>query len=182
MSYLYYLAYGSNLHPHRLQRRLRSARLLGIIPLPGYRLTFHKRGQDTSGKGDLLHTGQRQDRAYAAIYRVDARQKALLDRIEGAGYRVHWLKLMLGRRRLRCFAYLAEPEAIDPALRPFPWYRELIAQGAHYHGLPAGFVGAIHAQDTQTDASTHRQGKNLHVLRRIHALNKRRRRNRNGTR
>ena len=45
------LAYGSNLHPFRLaQRRIRSARPIGVVPMQGKRLAFHKKSGDGSGK------------------------------------------------------------------------------------------------------------------------------------
>ena len=44
------LAYGSNLHPFRLTHRVPSAKLLGVVSVPGKRLAFHKRSDDGSGK------------------------------------------------------------------------------------------------------------------------------------
>lgn len=50
MTTVHYLAYGSNLHPLRLTARVSSARPLGTVPMPGYKIAFHKRSIDHSGK------------------------------------------------------------------------------------------------------------------------------------
>ena len=174
MSRLHYLAYGSNLHPLRLNKRLRSARPVGKVSLPGYRLTFHKRGHDASGKGNLIHTAQPGDVAYAVVYSIDARQKPLLDRIEGSGYEIHWWSVPVGRRRLRCFVYLASEDAIEDDIRPYDWYRDLIWGGAVYHGFPRAYVAEIADQTAVPDAARPRHQRNRHVLRAMHAANKRR--------
>lgn len=44
------LAYGSNLHPLRLRKRVSTANLIGIVEMQGYQLAFHKRSTDESGK------------------------------------------------------------------------------------------------------------------------------------
>lgn len=84
----FYLAYGSNLHPLRLVRRVPSARLVGTVPLPGYRLAFHKRGMDGSAKCDLELADESGSLAYGAVYSVAAQDIHGLDRLEdlGAGY------------------------------------------------------------------------------------------------
>jgi hypothetical protein len=174
MSRLHYLAYGSNLHPLRLGKRLRSARPVGTVSLPGYVLEFNKLGGDASGKGNLRHTGNREDIAFAVLYSIDARQKALLDRIEGAGYSVHWWRVQIGRRRYHCFVYLADETAIDEALKPYDWYRDLIWGGAVFHGFPAAYVREIGEQAAIHDTSLPRHQRNLHVLRAMHHRNKRR--------
>ena len=46
---LLYAAYGSNLHPGRLQKRVDSARLEGTAFVADLSLTFDKRGVDGSG-------------------------------------------------------------------------------------------------------------------------------------
>ena len=174
MSRLHYLAYGSNLHPLRLGKRLRSARPVAKVSLPGHRLEFNKLGGDASGKGNLRRTGNPDDVAFAVVYSIDARQKPLLDRIEGPGYSVHWWTVAVGKRRRRCFVYLADEDAVDPDLRPYDWYRDLIWGGAVFHGFPAAYVREIGEQTATPDPSLPRHQRNLHVLRAIHHRNKRR--------
>ena len=57
LSIIHYLAYGSNLHPLRLTLRVPSARVIGVVEMPGYMLEFHKRSIDGSGKC-LIYTEQ----------------------------------------------------------------------------------------------------------------------------
>jgi len=47
---LNYLAYGCNLHPVRLQKRVPSAVFTGMVELHGRILSFSKRSVDGSGK------------------------------------------------------------------------------------------------------------------------------------
>lgn len=175
MSRLYYLAYGSNLHPLRIGKRLRSARPVGTVELPGYVLEFNKIGGDDSGKGNLRHTGRPIDLAFAVIYSLDARQKPLLDRIEGPGYRVHWWRVQFGKQRLRCFVYLADERAIDETIKPYDWYRDLIWSGADFHRFPTAYIRDIGRQPSISDPAFQRDQRNRHVLRAMHHVNKRRR-------
>jgi gamma-glutamylcyclotransferase len=57
MAPLYYLAYGSNLHPLRLMQRVSSAKVEDVIELPGRQGNFHKRSPDGSGKCNLTDEG-----------------------------------------------------------------------------------------------------------------------------
>ena len=75
---LYYLAYGSNLHPVRLSERVPSAELLGVVELREYRLVFQKRGWDGSSKCTLVRTGETSVGAYGAMYAIDAIHKSRL--------------------------------------------------------------------------------------------------------
>ena len=86
MSKLYYLAYGSNLHPVRLQNRVPSANFMGLVAMPGYRLCFHKRHHDdNSGKCNMYWTSEDNDVVYGAIYEMHSSEKSLLDQCEGTG-------------------------------------------------------------------------------------------------
>jgi hypothetical protein len=53
---IHYFAYGSNLHPLRLQERVPSAALLGWTHLHGWELRFDKRGRTDGQKvGSQAH-------------------------------------------------------------------------------------------------------------------------------
>ena len=152
---LYYLAYGSNLHPPRLRERVPSAEPLGVVTLSGWTLRFHKRSEDGSGKCNLVHTGQKGERAYGVVYRILAREKVRLDRAEGLGlgYREHSLELPeFGR----AFLYLATDSHIDETLRPYDWYKAFVLAGAEHHGLPADYRRAIEAVPHQPDPDPQR--------------------------
>jgi hypothetical protein len=58
---LYYFSYGSNLHPVRLTERIFSATLIGTVKLKKYRLEFHKKRKDKSGKCNLMKSSLEND-------------------------------------------------------------------------------------------------------------------------
>jgi gamma-glutamylcyclotransferase (GGCT)/AIG2-like uncharacterized protein YtfP len=158
---LRYLAYGSNLHPGRLGARIAIAGFLGTTALPGWQLTFDKRGADGSAKCDLKYTGNAGDCAWGAIYALDAAAKATLDAIEGLGKGYGEREIVLPEFGA-VVLYVASRAALDATLLPFDWYRELVIAGARHHGFPASYLTSIAAIAAQPDpdparASTHRE-------------------------
>lgn len=163
MKTLRYLAYGSNLHPRRLQQRVASARLLDTIALAGWQLKFHKRGQDNSAKCNIVQTGRTADVVHGAIYEMLLSDKHQLDKIEGlnAGYR---LAKIQNSEFGSAFFYVAEEAYIDNALLPFEWYKALVLAGGRYHSFPATYLGQIAKVDSVVDADKLRQQRNLAIL------------------
>jgi hypothetical protein len=82
------VAYGSNLHPVRLRKRVPSCRKLGTVRLEGYKLAFHKRSRDGSGKGNALKTGDPRDVLLGVAYSIPVSEKGDLDDAEGLGQRL----------------------------------------------------------------------------------------------
>jgi gamma-glutamylcyclotransferase len=156
MSDLYYAAYGSNLHPERLQRRLASARLAGTGFLPGFTLHFRKRGADGSAKCTILPDGPG---AHFAIFSIDAAEKYLLDRIEGVGQGYDLVTLNVPGFG-PCFSYMASASHLADGLPPFCWYREMVLRGCRLHGFPADYVAAIDAIVPLRDPNPGRWQKN----------------------
>lgn len=158
MSTLRYLAYGSNLSPGRLQRRIGDFEICGQVALSGWRLGFDKRGRDGSGKCTLHEDPQGQ--AWGVVYEMPAAARATLDRIEGvgAGYRVAWLPLEgFGR----CYVYLAEADALDNRLVPYDWYLALVAHGAALHELPSAYQATLADVAVVPDPDRTRAAQNL---------------------
>jgi len=167
VSKLHYLAFGSNLHPIRLGERVPSARLLGRVELAGYRLAFHKRGADGSGKGNLIHTGRDDDLAVGALYEMAGTEKPNLDAAEGAGYRDDSLRIRFHGRDYEAFVYIGEEPYIDPELRPYGWYRDIVWHGARFNGAPADYLAGIAAVPTVADPDPQRRERNMALLERI---------------
>lgn len=167
MSTLYYLAYGSNLHPHRLKVRIPSSRFLGIVSLPGYSIAFHKRGACGSGKCNLLTSSDSTARAFAAIYEMAQSEIPLLDSFEGAGYVAQPLTVTLNGKQLTSFAYIAEDTHIDDSLKPYHWYKELVWLGARHHGLPNSYLDNIKAIESIDDPDGQRNATHQALLREI---------------
>lgn len=163
MKTLRYLAYGSNLHPRRLQRRVASAHLLGTIALSGWQLNFHKRGQDHSAKCNIIQTGKTADVVYGAIYEMLRQEKTQLDEIEGlhAGYRLAHIETVHSGP---AFFYVADEAYIDDTLLPFDWYKTLVLAGGRYHDFPATYLAQIERVGSVADADKLRQQRNLSIL------------------
>ncbi|WP_207062630.1 gamma-glutamylcyclotransferase family protein [Motiliproteus sp. SC1-56] len=137
----FYLAYGSNLHPLRLGLRVPGCRLVGRVHLPDCQLSFHKRGQDDSGKCNLT-LGRIGARSYAALYQFDADQQDALDRWE-RGYTRQRLTVVLEEEKLEAFTYLAHADRVNEWLRPFDWYRALVRAGLRYLGCPPDYLSEL---------------------------------------
>ena len=134
-----YAAYGSNLHPVRLARRIASAQLIGTTYLPDWSLRFHKRSVDASGKCSIQEgsTG-----VHFAVYDISEADKLVLDEIEGAGLGYAEISLVMPTYG-RCFSYTASETHIDDALEPYDWYRELVLAGARLLDFPKDYVSTI---------------------------------------
>ena len=83
-----YFAYGSNMLEERLQssKRVPGATFLAIGSVRGYRLRFHKRSTDKSGKCDIVKTDSAEDVVYGVVFKVPEDQLGKLDRAEGVGH------------------------------------------------------------------------------------------------
>jgi gamma-glutamylcyclotransferase len=156
MTALLNFAYGSNMLTARLQARTPSAWPLGRALLRGHRLHWHKVGRDGSGKCDIVATGDEADGVHGVVYAIALADKPLLDAAEGLGqgYDERRLTLEHADGELQAWAYVATH--IDPALRPYDWYRALVQAGALEHGLPAGYVAGIAAVPTMADPDAQR--------------------------
>lgn len=150
----YVFAYGSNLFVERMVGRVSSAEAVGLASLPRHQLRFHLRSAvDGSGKADAFFTGDPEDRVEGVVYRIDSRQLQELDRHEATYHRtLHevWLKEDeasdgRGGSRVPAWCYHALPGRIDPDVRPFDWYHELVLEGARRHALPPEYVEALAA-------------------------------------
>ena len=139
--------YGSNMASHRMTERAPSARVLGSGRLTRHALRFHKTGRDGSGKADAFFTGRSEDAVWGVVYEISAPDKARLDLIEGLGRDYFEREVTLspaaaanpGGVRI----YTASMQMIDGRLRPYPWYKALVLEGAREHGLPADYVASL---------------------------------------
>ena len=168
MSSLHYLAYGSNLHPLRLRERVPSAALLGIVRLSGHSVVFHKISPDGSSKCDLVESG-RSSTAFGALYAIDSCHVTILDTCEGrgAGYDRTLLPVSFRGQALRPFTYRASPTHINPALKPFCWYRDLVLVGAEFLDLPQGYRHQLATTASQPDPDPARRCTHSALLARI---------------
>jgi len=166
---LYYLAYGSNLHPVRLTERVLSAELLGVVELRHYRLAFQKKGWDGSSKCTLVRTGEKSDGVYGAIYQMDSDHKPALDVFEGNGNGYHdsQLSVDLHGQTYHCFTYLAQASHIADDLKPYHWYKDLVVLGAKHLQLPDAYVRSIESIESVEDLDQTRRIQHQRLIERI---------------
>ena len=169
MSFLYF-AYGSNLHPLRLAERTPSCRAIGPARLRGYALRFHKRSLadgDESGKCDAFATGSPDDVLHGAVYRIDLDDRPLLDAAEGngRGYDRVVRQAETSAGSMAVELYVAQAGWIDPALRPFDWYLELVVRGAAHHGLPIDYRREVERTRVKRDADARRSERHYRIAR-----------------
>lgn len=138
---LIYWAYGSNMDTNRLTERTKGCKPLGRAKLVGYRLCFHKRSKDGSGKADAWATGRPDDMVIGVLFEIPASGKRGLDRAEGTDYEQATVRLLRDDgATVEAFTYLAKPSAIDSQIMPTPGYRDKVLAGAIEHGLPAAYI------------------------------------------
>lgn len=160
-----YFAFGSNLLPARLLARTPSAVFIRSYCLSGWRLAFHKQGADGSGKGDIVSSSDSRDCVYGAIYRLSAHDKVVLDGIEGLGKGYNESHLVDANTREELFFYVADPSAINPDLKPYTWYHQLVISGARWHRFPEKYISQLTRFESIPDPDPERAEANFSILR-----------------
>jgi gamma-glutamylcyclotransferase len=156
-----YAAYGSNLHPIRLQRRVPSASLIGSSSIPGYQLKFHKKS-DVDGTGKCnINAGR--GVVYLAIFEMAEAEKIALDKIEGLGKGYGQAILQLAGFG-DCLTYVADPTVLDEALYPMDWYKEMVLLGCQRNRFPDDYVSYIHQIEPIQDPNPNRARENWRIV------------------
>ncbi|MDX1645862.1 MAG: gamma-glutamylcyclotransferase family protein [Longimicrobiales bacterium] len=160
-----YFAYGSNLCVPRLRHRVLGVRPAGVARLPGWELRWHKRGADGSGKCSIVPTPAK-GVVHGGVFHVPHVERALLDGVEGLGrgYAERILRIDIEGKTAEAWTYVAQDGWIDPGLRPFGWYRELVLAGAHDLGLPPAYLRDIASVSARRDPDRARAARNLRFL------------------
>ena len=169
---IYYFAYGSNLHPVRLQDRVPSAKLICTVQLKNHILKFNKKSHDGSAKCNLVNTGKTSDFIHGAIYQLSAEHKEILDKFEGKGfgYIDKQIELKFEHKKYNCFSYFAQQEYIVDDLRPYHWYKQLVTLGASFLKFPASYTSSINAISSCDDPEVNRRLEHELLLQKIKAF------------
>ena len=149
-----YFAYGSNMCTGRLRQRVPSANPVHIAKLLNHSLRFHKRSDDRSGKCDAFFTGEPGDEVWGVVFEIDPAEKSQLDAQEGLGLgyaEKAALVIDAEGNRHSVFTYTAEASHIDPALRPYSWYKRFVVEGARQQTLPPDYIANIEAMAATED-------------------------------
>jgi hypothetical protein len=167
LEFYQYAAYGSNLHPDRLRKRVSSALLIGTGLLPGYGLKFHKIGKkDGSGKCNIV-VGE--SGVHIAIFELAESDRPGLDRCEGLGYGYDRHTIQVDGYGA-CSTYIAADKAIDDSLAPMDWYKEYVLRGAQFHGFPLEYISALASQTAVVDPDHHRAQKEWQSVEKLGAV------------
>lgn len=158
-----YFAFGANVHPGWLRRRLPAAELLGAAFLPGHRLAFRKRGSDGAGRSDACPSDDPAARLPGALYRLEAGGLQRLG-AAGAGYHLAEVEVEHAGRRVRAFTWRADPALIADGLLPWDWYLGLIRAGAECLALPADYRRWLATVPVAADPDEGRAGVALAVI------------------
>jgi hypothetical protein len=136
---MYYFAYGSNMSVSRLRARVPSAEPFGCYILKEHDLRFHKLSGDGSGKCDAYFTSNADDIIYGALYKIDPRQKPVLDKAE-AGYDEKEVTVYSGNdgSPIKATIYIATGENND--IQPYSWYLNHVLVGAEETELPKDYI------------------------------------------
>lgn len=125
--------------------------------LTGYRLRFHKRSRDGSGKCNILPAEG--DVVHGVVFEVDPNELHALDEAEqrGRGYERCSVHVRGASSPVSAFAYQAQPAYIDDALLPYEWYHALVLAGARQHGLPASYLDELKSVRSYPDPDEDRR-------------------------
>jgi len=146
-----YFAYGSNLCERRFLHRVKAARFLRIGNVPGYRVVFHKRSNDGSGKATLI--ADESQTVFGALYGLDTEAHRRLRSAEG--WPEHYVEQAVNVETSAGLApaitYVAAKEFYDPTQIPYGWYLDLIRFGGRKLGLPPETLESLDAAPSKND-------------------------------
>lgn len=164
-----YFAYGSNLHPIRLTERVGEVEVVSTASLPSYELRFDKEGSDGSGKCTIRAVDDQAAEVIGAVYRLTTDQLSRLDEFEGvgAGYRRVSIEVVSPTERLTTVTYESMSEYTNASLVPYEWYRDLVLEGARFHGFPEEYLEMLRRQPVMDDPDIARAKANETLLEKV---------------
>lgn len=148
---MFYFAYGSNMLRERLVARVGETNQLGCAYLSRYRLSFHKRSNDGSGKCAVVDSGDVYDGVWGVLFELSLQQKLSLDRYEGMGYQVQEVVTTQNNFVINAFTYVCLHEWTDTSCLPYSWYKALVLAGALQSGLPQPYLEDIQRVSSRQD-------------------------------
>jgi len=83
---------------------------------------------------------------WGVVFKIDPAEKPCLDKHEGLdqGYAEKQITVIdLNGAHHPVFMYAAEETHINPALRPYSWYKRFVVEGARQHRLPPEYIAVL---------------------------------------
>ena len=156
-------SYGSNMSSRRLAARI-PARFVTTAVLPAYRLAFHQRSGDGSGKCDIVPASE-QAAVYGVVWEVAEQHKPALDDFEGLGhaYTQTWLTVedLNSGQWLEVQAYTGLVTC--HRVQPYTWYKQHVLNGAREHRLPTPYIRALEQVTAIDDADSARHDREVGI-------------------
>ncbi|MCO4320710.1 gamma-glutamylcyclotransferase [Aliidiomarina sp. Y6] len=159
----------------RLQERVPSAKVIGVVKAEGRKLTFSKRSKDLSGKCNFYESNNPEDVVYGVLYEFDSSDKKNLDSAEGKGYGYNEqvVSFELNGKAYNPFTYIADAKHLDSSLAPYEWYKQFVVEGAKYHSMPDEYVALLESISAISDPDVKRNTENMARLSAMKEVNKR---------
>ncbi|MGY4878159.1 gamma-glutamylcyclotransferase family protein [Vreelandella aquamarina] len=156
-------AYGSNMATQRLAARI-PARFITTALLPSYRLAFHQRSGDGSGRCDIVPASE-QACVYGVIWEIAFRHKSTMDGYEGLGHDYDETALIVtnlhSKREFEVQAYVGKQTA--QGMRPYYWYKHHVLSGAREHALPKAYIRALERIEALDDPDDERHQREMAI-------------------
>jgi len=113
----------------------------------------------SGGKGNMRATHNPDDRLYGVVFRIKKAEKVVLDKAEGLGYgyREDKIKVVTPGGTIDALAYVGIK--LDPVLKPFHWYKDLVVAGAVDNRLPPDYIEKLRTVESVPDPEPDRESK-----------------------
>ena len=161
-----YFAYGSNMSTKRLRKRIPTAKFVVVSYLANHQINFHKAGKDGSAKCNALKTNDDTHFVIGVVFEISASEKIDLDRYEGLAYgydeKIVTVVSTEGKS-IEAVTYYATD--IDPALKPYHWYKEHVIRGAEEHKLPQDYIQIVSDIESIDDSDLFRHDVEMEIYR-----------------
>ena len=152
---------------NRLAQRVPSATKVTNVFLPGYKLVCNKVSKDGSVKANILKSDIPGDIVWRVLFKIDSKEKSLLDKAEGLGkgYNEDCLTFYDERNsQYVAQVYIADTNSINNNLVPYDWYKQFIVTGAIQNQLPADYILLLQSIICISDPDEERRIKQYFIL------------------
>jgi len=145
----------------RLIARTPSAQQHSLGHVAGRRLTFNKKSDDNSGKGNMEAASHEGQQVEGVLFWINSGEKEPLREAEGYGhgYDEEIVDVVTPAGAEKALAYVASADAVDSTRWPYHWYKGLVVAGAIEQGLPREYVDGLWAVNSVNDPRPNRTRK-----------------------